>query len=101
MNEPYELIDNTERRQYEFRIGERLALISYLKPSAGKDIFLTHTEVPISLGGKGIGSQLVEQTLKDIEQKGLEVVPLCPFVASYIHKHPQWKRLVKHGYHVQ
>lgn len=80
MAEVYELIDNEENRRYEFRIDGHIAKIEYIKTPNG-EIYLTHTEVPRALGGKGIGSQLVEKTLKDIEQKDLRLVPLCPFVA--------------------
>ena len=72
----------------------------YIKTPNG-EIYLTHTEVPRALGGKGIGSQLVEKALKDIEQKDLRLVPLCPFVAGYIHKHPEWRRIVMKGFHIQ
>ncbi len=27
--------------------------------------------------------------------------PLCPFVAGYIHKHPEWKRIVMRGIHIK
>ena len=42
-----------------------------------------------------------EKALKDIEKQGLRLVPLCPFVAGYIHKHPEWKRIVMKGIHIQ
>ena len=29
------------------------------------------------------------------------LVPLCPFVAGYIHKHPEWKRIVMRGIHIK
>ena len=31
----------------------------------------------------------------------IRLVPLCPFVAGYIHKHPEWKRIVMKGIHIQ
>ena len=68
--------------------------------SINGEIFLTHTEVPAGLGGRGIGSQLVEKTLQDIERQQLRLVPLCPFIAGYIHKHPEWRRIVLRGVHV-
>ena len=64
-------------------------------------IYLTHTEVPRELEGKGIGSQLVEKTLQDIERQGLRLVPLCPFVAAYIKKHPEWRRIVMKGINIK
>lgn len=93
MNENYELIDNAERHRYEFHIDNYIPLIEYTKTKNG-EIYLTHTEVPEALEGKGIGSRLVEAVLKDIEQKGLRLVPLCSFIASYIQKHPDWQRIV-------
>ena len=93
MTEDYELKDDVHRQQYEFRIGNYTPKIEYIKSING-EIYLTHTEVPRELEGKGIGSQLVEKTLQDIERQGLRLVPLCPFVAAYIKKHPEWRRIV-------
>lgn len=95
----YELIDNREDHQYEFHIGKLLPKIEYIKSKNG-EIYLTHTEVPVQLEGKGVGSQLVEKVLKDIEQQELRLVPLCPFVAGYIQKHPDWRRIVMKGINV-
>ena len=95
----YELIDNTENHQYEFHIGKLVPTIEYSKSKNG-EIYLTHTEVPVQLEGKGVGSQLVEKVLKDIERQELRLVPLCPFVAGYIKKHPDWRRIVMKGINV-
>ena len=97
--ENYELIDTTDDNQYEFHIGKHLAKIEYIKTNNG-EIYLTHTEVPIALAGKGVGSQLAEKVLSDIEKQGLRLVPLCPFVAGYIKKHPDWKRVVMRGVNI-
>ncbi|GAB6010925.1 GNAT family N-acetyltransferase [Viscerimonas tarda] len=91
--ETYELIDNTEEGQYEFHVGKFIPKIEYIK-TVNNEIYLTHTEAPIALEGKGIGSQLVEKSLEDIEKQGLRLIPLCPFVAKYIYKHPEWRRIV-------
>ena len=100
MEADYKLIDNEERHQYELHVDPYTPKIEYIKSTDG-EIYLAHTEVPTQLGGKGIGSQLVEKALKDIEKQGLRLVPLCPFVAGYIHRHPEWKRIVMKGIHIQ
>ena len=92
MAEDYKLIDNEEKHRYEFQIDDKIAKIDYIKSNNG-EIYLVHTEVP--------GSQLAEKTLADIERQGLRLVPLCPFVAGYIHKHPEWKRIVMRGIHIK
>lgn len=97
--ENYELIDNVDSNQYEFHVGNHIAKIEYIKTKNG-EIYLTHTEVPVALEGKGIGSQLAEKALLDIEKKNLRLIPLCPFVAGYIKKHPDWKHLVMRGINI-
>jgi len=68
------------------------AFIEY-KIMGGK-IFLTHTEVPKELEGKGIGSAIVKLALENIKARELKLVPLCPFVAAYIKRHMEWSRIL-------
>ncbi|MEM1336986.1 MAG: GNAT family N-acetyltransferase [Bacteroidota bacterium] len=95
---PYQLIDNATAKQYEFHIDRFVPRIEYIK--AKEKIYLTHTEVPKELAGKGIGTALVKQVLEDIKEKGLTLVPLCPFVALYLKRHPEWKTLVLKGINI-
>ena len=97
--ENYKLIDNVALHQYEFRIGDLIPRIEYIKTKNG-EIYLTHNEVPSALEGKGVGSSLVRLALEDIERQQLRLVPLCPFVAGYVQKHPEWKRLVMEGINI-
>lgn len=97
--EKYELIDNKELERYEYRIGEERPHIEYKKKNDGV-IFLTHTRLPESLRGKGIGKSLVKDALEDIDNQGLKLVPLCGFVASYIKKNPEWKHLLQQGIYI-
>lgn len=95
----YQLINNEARKQYEVHVDEVVLRIEYIL--AQDRIFLTHTEVPKSMEGKGLGSAIVKLALEDIEQKGLTLVPLCPFVALYLKRHPEWKRLVMKGINIE
>ena len=52
MAEDYKLIDNEEKHRYEFQIDDKIAKIDYIKSNNG-EIYLVHTEVPASLGGRG------------------------------------------------
>ncbi len=94
----YQLIDNEEKKRYEFRLPEHTPLIEYIR--AKDKIYLTHTEVPVALEGQGIGSDLVQQALEDVKEKDLTLVPLCPFVAAYIKEHPEYKALVLKGINI-
>lgn len=88
----YELTNNTDDRQYEFHIDGLVPKIEYIR--AGEKIYLTHTEVPKELEGKGVASALVKQVLENIQQNSLKLVPLCPFVLGYIKRHPEWESLI-------
>lgn len=84
--------DNSALKRYELDIAGEVAFIEYILV---KDkIYLTHTEVPKSLSGKGIGSQIVYQALNDVEERKLTLIPLCPYVALYIQRNPRYKSLV-------
>ncbi|HRX10201.1 MAG TPA: GNAT family N-acetyltransferase [Draconibacterium sp.] len=88
----YRLIDNKENNQYEIHVNGFIPKIQYRK--SGNKIFLTHTEVPADLAGKGIGSSLVKMVLEDIKQKELKLVPICPFVSAYVKRHAEWSNLI-------
>lgn len=97
--EDYTLIDNREKKQYDFHIDGYTPKIEYINSETG-EIYLTHTEVPVALEGKGIGSQLIKKALEDIKTQGLRLVPLCPFVAGYIQKNPEWRSIVMRGINI-
>lgn len=97
--EKYELTDNKERHRYEFCIGDHYPHIEYMISNDGA-IYLTHTRVPGALENQGIGSELVRQTLGDIEKRELSLVPLCGFIVAYIKRHPEWKKLLREGVHI-
>lgn len=90
------LINNENAKQYELEAEGLKARIEYI---IAKDnvIYLTHTEVPKPLEGKGVGSSIVKLTLEDIKSNGLQLMPLCPFVAAYIKRHPEWNEILMKG----
>lgn len=92
------LTNNEEKKRYELNVNGHIAFIEYIH--AKNDIYLTHTEVPKELEGQGIGSRMVLQVLVDIKQRGLTLIPLCPFVAGYLKKHPEWRELVLKGINI-
>jgi len=81
------LVDNQADHRYELWVGDdRVGTIDYgTLPEA---IVLIHTEVDPAFEGKGHGSRLVRDALADIRSRGLQVVPQCRFVRSYLRTHP-------------
>ena len=65
--------------------GEVAELLYRLK---GDRLVLIHTGVPEALEGRGIGSMLVAAAIDEAKRRGLTIVPLCPFVTSWLEHHP-------------
>ena len=93
-----QVTDNAEKKRFETKVENELAIIEYIK--AKDTIYLTHTEVPRALEGKGIGSKLVKEVLGIVESEGYKLAPMCPFVAAYIKRHTEWKRILAPNYNV-
>lgn len=58
---------------------------------------LTHTGVAEDHEGEGLAGSLARRVLDDARREGLKVIPLCPFVAGYIERHPDDADLVDHA----
>jgi uncharacterized protein len=85
--------DRPDRGQYEIESdGERVGLLTYRLVDGM--ITYRHTEIDPSVGGRGLGSVLVRFALDDARARGLTVIPLCPFVAAFIVRHPEYEELV-------
>jgi uncharacterized protein len=82
------VVDVPEESRYELRLGDRR--IGHAAYHRRDDrIAFTHTEVDSACEGRGFGTRLVQAALEDARARGLEIVPLCPFVAAYVKRHPQ------------
>lgn len=61
----------------------------------GDVIYLDSTFTPEEFRGKGIGGKLVEASIAYAKEKGLKVVPVCPFAAEFFKRHPEHSALLK------
>ena len=87
-----EVINNADKKRFEVAVEGKVAFAEYML--AGKQFVLTHTEVPEALEGQGIGSLLAKAALGHAREHELKVLPICPFMAAYIRRHPEYQPLV-------
>jgi len=80
------LILNDARSRFEETVDGSTALLTFNRN--GKRLVLIHTEVPEELEGHGLGSKLATFALNYARENDLTVVPRCPFVKSYLERHP-------------
>jgi predicted GNAT family acetyltransferase len=74
---------------------ERDGYIAYLEYNlAGKVLQLIHSEVPQALRGQGIAAELANAALEWAREHNLKVDVICPSVADYLEKHPEYSDLV-------
>lgn len=83
--------DNPARHRYELTLDGVTAFVLYRRKEGV--ITFIHTEVPPALGGRGVGSRLARHVLESARAEGLRVIPVCPFIAAWMKKHPEYDDL--------
>jgi predicted GNAT family acetyltransferase len=63
----------------------------------GNRMYLDSTYTPEQYRGRGIGSQLVETSIKYAREHDLLIVPACTFAIDYFKKHPEYGDIIYKG----
>ena len=74
--------------------GHQLAEMVYVMYAA-KRMVIEHTEVDESLKGQNIGKKLLESLVQYVREKGIKVVPYCPFAKAMLDKTIEWQDVVE------
>ena len=87
------ITDHAEARRYEAHLGGELAgFLEYRL--AGRRRILIHTEVLEAFGGRGIGAALARHVLDEAMAAGARVTAKCPFIRSWLERHPEYAAIV-------
>jgi predicted GNAT family acetyltransferase len=82
-----------ERNRFVLEMDGLASVLEYRQADpATLDYYRTF--VPPALRGRGIASSITGAALRYARDAGLKVIPTCPFVASYIERHPELKDIV-------
>lgn len=82
-----------ESERYEALADGMLAGFAAYRSGGGAVIFV-HTDVDDAFRGRGVGGALAREALADVRRRGLHAVPMCPFFAAWIRRHPDYIDLV-------
>ena len=77
-----------DRLRYEVTVDGELAGFTRYTDHGGVRTFV-HTEIDPRFEGMGLGSRLIAEALADVRAHGMTIVPQCPFVNAYLHRHPE------------
>jgi predicted GNAT family acetyltransferase len=84
--------DAPERNRYEITVDGTLAGFAEYR-LAPDHITFVHTEIDDEFAGKGLAGVLVRRALDDVRTRELRVVARCPYVKSWIERHPDYADL--------
>lgn len=85
--------DDTENHRYVISVaGEPAGMAVY--HIKGDRYFFVHTETSPEYRGEGLASKLATFALDDMRDRGELIVPLCPFIAAFVRRHPEYQDLV-------
>ena len=91
MTEEVQLKINDNKGAFYIEIeGIQEAMMTFVY--AGEDkIIIDHTEVNPGNEGKGFGKKMVLKAVEFAREKGIKIVPLCPFAKSVFDKTPEFR----------
>jgi len=79
--------------RFEMRVHGQLCIAQYRLIDGV--MWLTHTEVPPTLQGRGHAARVVKAALDHARAHGLKVRPACSYVHSYMRRHPEAQDLME------
>jgi uncharacterized protein len=90
------ITDNQAASRFEIHVGgERAGLVQYHMPSHQPPVIsFLHTEVDDRFQGMGLAGKLARAVLDSARERGLQVLPYCPYIKAWIAKHPDYVDLV-------
>jgi uncharacterized protein len=81
------------KSRFEFTQDGETAWLEFDRDDQGW-MTLWHTEVPPALRGRGIAATLARTALEYARDENLKVDVICPLVANYLQKNPEFQNLI-------
>jgi uncharacterized protein len=92
MREVGEIVHNAGASRFELRVQGQLCIAQYQMIDGV--MWLTHTETPPALQGRGYAAKVVRAALDHARAHSLKVRPACSYVRTYLRRHPNTQDLV-------
>ena len=89
--EKLDVIHNPAEKRFETWIEGQLSKLDYMEDD--DTIIMTHVGVYPEHRGQGVAGKLTQVALEYAKAGSLRVIPMCPYIASYIRRNPQYIEL--------
>lgn len=87
----YDIRHNPSANRFETTVENSLSVIDY--SLHGNELALTHVGVPRAVEGRGIAGELTQAALDWARAQKYRVIPICPYVAAWLRRHPDYADL--------
>jgi predicted GNAT family acetyltransferase len=88
-----EIENNEADSRWEAKLDGRV--VGFVEYKARPDhVTLIHTEVNPEFEGQGIASRLARTVLDDAVARGQRMTLYCPFITSYVARHPEYQQYI-------
>jgi len=84
----WNIVRREDASRFECELQGMLCVIDYR--IEGDRILLPSVRVPQALEGRGIAAALTRAALDWAREQSLTVVPICPYVAAWLRRHPDY-----------
>jgi NAD+ kinase len=88
------VVDSFEESRYEILLGGEVAGMLHYRRH-GDLVELAHTEIDQAFEGRGLAGRLASAALADARARSTPVRVTCPFVQSYLQRHPEYADIVE------
>jgi len=88
-----DVVHNEAASRFELPVHGQLSFAKYHLIDGV--MWITHTETPPALQGRGLAARVVRAALDHARAHGLKVRPACSYVRTYLRRHPEMQDLVE------
>ncbi len=88
----YGIQHNQNQHRFEVAIDDLNSVIDY--SISGANLSLNSVRVPKALEGRGIAGELTQAALDWARTEKYRVIPVCPYVQTWLRRHPDYANLV-------
>tara|TARA_R110002050_G_scaffold133134_6_gene255460 strand:+ start:5191 stop:5499 length:309 start_codon:yes stop_codon:yes gene_type:complete len=82
-----------ENKRFTMAINDEIAKIEY--ELRDDKMYLTYSEVPHNLRGKGYGKELVECTFEQLTKEGYKAVAVCSYIKAVARRNENWNSIIE------
>ena len=92
----YEVKHDAEMTTFSIEFEGAEAVLMYM-PVGEDTLDFVETYVPPEHRGRGIAAALAGEAFEYARKNGYHVIPSCPYIDTYLKRHPEYQDLVHRG----